>query len=145
MCRAAFVEQLEDGRFGAFANQTVATDGCRLVADQDTEGSFSAARGFAEVGLAQAGRIERIEAADGEAGDDREVGGAEQIHAAEFEDEVTAAFTTRRATDDLCRRDVGHGGEAQVGWAFLEIERHRVVANRVAGFSGWLAFSSMPV
>src|SRR5256885_214093 len=33
MRRAAFVEQLEDGRLGAFANQTVAADGCRLVAD----------------------------------------------------------------------------------------------------------------
>ena len=44
--RQPFVEQLEDSRLGAFADQTVAADGRRLIAGQDAEGGLGSASGF---------------------------------------------------------------------------------------------------
>jgi hypothetical protein len=43
---ATLVEQFEDSRLGAFADQAVAADCCGLVADEHTEGRLSSTRRF---------------------------------------------------------------------------------------------------
>src|SRR5581483_11764422 len=91
----------------------------------------------AEIDLGQARRIRRGESPNRIAGDDWSVGSAEQIHAAIRKCLQSGTIESGRFAQEGSPRPSRNTEESEIGRSVLQVERHRIVADRVCRIE-WL-------